>query len=138
GFEPMYLCAREAGSIRGVLPLFLVKSLLFGKSLVGVPVGVYGGPVAVNAQAAHALIDADTNLARERGVGYLEIRGNPHGQSQFDSSQVSGPWSRKDLYCAFLSDIAATDDANLALIPRKQRRMIRQGEKHGLTATFDN
>lgn len=138
GFEPIYLCAQEADSIRGVLPLFVVKSFLFGKSLVGMPVGVYGGPVAADETASHALIDAATNLAREHGVRYLEIRGNPHAPCQLHSSLNGGSWSQKDLYFAFFSDIASTDDENLARIPRKQRRMVRQGEKHGLTATFDN
>jgi FemAB-related protein (PEP-CTERM system-associated) len=138
GFEPIYLCARNADSIRGVMPLFLVKSLLFGRSLVGMPLGVYGGPIAVDDQAAHALIETATNLARRHAVGYLEIRGNPHSGSPFDANLNCGAWSRKDIYSVFLSEIAPTDEENLARIPRKQRRMVRQGEKHGLTARFDN
>ncbi|MEA2075232.1 MAG: hypothetical protein U9O85_05815 [Euryarchaeota archaeon] len=35
--------AKENGEIKGVLPLFLMKSMLFGKKLVSVPFAPYGG-----------------------------------------------------------------------------------------------
>jgi FemAB-related protein (PEP-CTERM system-associated) len=140
GYEPYYLWARDAGAIRGVLPLFLVKSVLFGRSLVAMPVGVYGGPVAVDAPAHDALLQAATCLAKEEAVRYLEIRGNPFSQGEFgaDANGSASRWSRKDLYYTFLSQLDSADEANLARIPRKQRRMVRQGEKHGLKAVFDN
>lgn len=140
GYEPLYLWAKESDRIRGVLPLFLVKSLLFGRSLVAMPVGVYGGPVTVDEQATHDLLRAATNLAKQHSVRYLEIRGNPHDASQIglNLNGDASRWSRKDLYFTFLSEIAPTDEANLARIPRKQRRMVRQGERHGLKALFDN
>jgi FemAB-related protein (PEP-CTERM system-associated) len=37
-----------------------------------------------------------------------------------------------------MSAIASTDEENLARIPRKQRRMVRQGEKNGLGSVFGN
>jgi FemAB-related protein (PEP-CTERM system-associated) len=140
GFEPLYLCVLESGDIRGVLPLFLVKSLLFGRSLVGMPIGVYGGPVAVDDEASNLLIHRAMALAEERAVRYLEIRGNPHGGLNLTEA-LNGDaarWSRKDLYFTFLSEIESNDEANLVRIPRKQRRMVRQGEKRGLRAGFDN
>jgi FemAB-related protein (PEP-CTERM system-associated) len=140
GCESLYLCAGESKRICGVLPLFLVKSLLFGWSLVAMPIAVYGGPVASDEEATRILVQKATELAKQRGVRYLEIRGNPHNGSLFEPN-LNGDasrWSRKDLYCTFVSEIESTDDANLARIPRKQRRMIRQGERHGLKAIFDN
>ncbi len=140
GYEPLYLCARDSDGIRGVLPLFLVKSALFGRSLVAMPVGVYGGPVVTDEQTHSALLQAATRLAKKESVRYLEIRGNPHGQFGIgaDANGDASRWSRKDLYFTFLSEIDSSDEANLARIPRKQRRMVRQGEKHGLKAVFDN
>jgi FemAB-related protein (PEP-CTERM system-associated) len=140
GYRPMYLCATDSGRICGVLPLFLVKSLLFGRSLVAMPIGVYGGVVAENETAASILFKEAKRLANEHQVRYLEIRGNPYGAA-IDAPMLNGDaahWSRKDLYVSFLSDIAPTDEANLARIPRKQRRMVRQGDKHGLRPVFDN
>ena len=140
GYEPMYLWVQESERVRGILPLFLVKSLLFGRSLVAMPFGVYGGIVAADERAGRMLLEEATRLAREHHVRYLELRGNPQGE--FDvpahANGSASSWSRKDLYVTFVGEIAATDEANLARIPRKQRRMVRQGEKHGLKAVFDN
>ncbi len=139
GYEPRYLCARKAGEITGVLPLFLVKSMLFGRSLVAMPAGVYGGPLAADEEARSALLGRAAQIAAEQKVRYLEIRGNPRSDSiNFEGfNGAASRWSRKDLYVTFVSPIDSSDEANLARIPRKQRRMVRQGEKHGLTAIFD-
>ena len=45
-FDPEYLLAEAGGEIVGVLPLFRVRSLLFGDALLSVPFAVYGGVVA--------------------------------------------------------------------------------------------
>jgi FemAB-related protein (PEP-CTERM system-associated) len=140
GYEPMYLWVRESEQVRGVLPLFLVKSLLFGRSLVAMPFGVYGGIVAADESAGRMLVEEAARLAGQLNVRFLELRGNPYGD--FDvpahANGSASAWSRKDLYFTFISEIAPSDEANLARIPRKQRRMVRQGEKHGLKAVFDN
>lgn len=139
GYEPLYLCVRRAGRICGVLPLFLVKSILFGRSLVAMPVGVYGGPLATDEEVRGTLLTCAEKIAAERRVRYLEIRGNPHGDALNGTypDAAASRWSRKDLYVTFMSPIDASDEANLVRIPRKQRRMVRQGDKHGLTAIFD-
>src|SRR5262249_43085339 len=49
------LCEDSEGVIQGVLPLVLVKSLLFGRSLSSTAFCVYGGPVTVNDAAEAAL-----------------------------------------------------------------------------------
>jgi len=41
--KPIYLAAKEEGEIKGVLPMFLMKSIFFGKKLVSVPFVAYGG-----------------------------------------------------------------------------------------------
>ena len=46
--KPIYLIAKENGELRGVLPLFLIKSIFFGKKLVSVPFAPYGGICADN------------------------------------------------------------------------------------------
>jgi FemAB-related protein (PEP-CTERM system-associated) len=140
GYQPLYLWALDYGAVRGVLPLFLVKSLFSGRSLVTIPFGVYGGILAADQQAGHILLSEAMRLARELDVRFLELRGNPYGE--FDmTTHVNGAhlyWSRKDLYFTFLSEVGPSDDVNLARIPRKQRRMIRHGQKNGLKAVFDD
>ncbi|HWP22874.1 MAG TPA: FemAB family XrtA/PEP-CTERM system-associated protein [Candidatus Binatia bacterium] len=140
GHEAIYLYAEEGGEWSGVLPLFLVKSWIFGKSLVAVPVGVYGGIVAESERASELLLDRATQLAEDHGVRYLELRGNPYAPPAPTEpvDDIRPRWSRKDLYVTFLSEMEPTEEANMARIPRKQRRMVRQGAKHGLRAVFDN
>ena len=140
GYQPIYLYVEEGSQILGILPLFLVKSWIFGRSLVAMPVGVYGGILAADNDTSRMLLEKATQLAQEYKVRYLEIRGNPYLDcATMPSANGSvSRWSRKDLYVTFLSEIESTEEANLARIPRKQRRMVRQGGKYGLRAIFDN
>jgi FemAB-related protein (PEP-CTERM system-associated) len=140
GYEPFYLCVEQEGQIRGVLPLFLVKSLLFGKSLVGVPVGVYGGVIADTAEAEESLVKRALDIATGSRARYLEIRGNPYADGQAPSvpNVALAACKRKDLYFTFISEIDPAEEVNFSRIPRKQRRMVRQGQKQGLKAVFDN
>jgi len=68
------LIARAAGEIRGVLPLTLVSSPLFGRVLCSMPFVNYGGPVAVDAAATDALVRASREKANELKADYLELR----------------------------------------------------------------
>jgi FemAB-related protein (PEP-CTERM system-associated) len=63
-------------------------------------------------------------LARDRRVDYLELR-------YLSDSGLGAP--SNGLFYTFRREISADHDTNLSAIPRKQRRMVRQGEKHGLT-----
>src|SRR5262249_33388665 len=116
--------ARRDGRISGVLPLFLVRNLPFGQSLVSMPWGVYGGICADDDETHSTLLNHAKTLAHRMGVLYLELRNQ-------------APWSdlpATDLYVTFRKEIASDLEKNMAAIPRKQRRMIRQGDKYGLTA----
>jgi len=137
-YVPIYLWVLESGHVRGVLPLFLVKSLFFGRSLLAQPFSVYGGIVATKEAAARMLLERATHFAHELGVRFLELRGNPYTDFDLACYTNTSSWVRKDLYATFIGEIAASDETNLARIPRKQRRMVRQGDKHGLRAVFDD
>jgi len=128
GHRSHYLLARRGVSIEGVLPLVNVKSLLFGNALISIPFGVYGGVIAASAAASRALIEAACALARDLGVGYLELRNRE--PSDLD-------WPSRDLYATFRKSLAPTEEANLLAIPRKQRAMVRKGIEAGLTAEID-
>ncbi|MGE5304038.1 MAG: FemAB family XrtA/PEP-CTERM system-associated protein [Alphaproteobacteria bacterium] len=140
GYEPSYLLVEDSGCIQGVLPLFLVRSLLFGRSLVAMPLAVYGGVVAQNAAAEALLIEKALGIAIDRQAKYLELRGNPYRQEVMTqiTADSAGPIKQKDLYVTFMGEIDPSDEVNLNRIPRKQRRMVRQGEKNGLKVAIDN
>jgi FemAB-related protein (PEP-CTERM system-associated) len=128
GYQACYFLAEEAGRVRGILPLFYSKSLLFGRSLISVPFGVYGGIVADDQTVEQALLETAEALARQLRVRYLELR-------HIDKHSL--PLLTKDLYATFRREISGDIDQTLAAIPRKQRRMIRQGIKNGLQASVE-
>ena len=123
GHRAHYLMAVRGGGLEGVLPLFEVRGLLGGRGLVSVPYGVYGGICTVSPWARSALVEAAQDLARRRGAAYVELR---HRVGQ----QLDLP--TKALYVTFSRPISSREEDNLNDIPRKQRRMTRQGLKHGL------
>jgi FemAB-related protein (PEP-CTERM system-associated) len=122
-----YLMAVRGGGLEGVLPLFEVRGLLGGRGLVSVPYGVYGGICATSAAARAALVGASRELAGRVKADYVELR---HRSGQ----EVDLP--TKSLYVTFSRPIAPSEETNLNAIPRKQRRMTRQGLKHGLRSEF--
>ena len=126
-YQAEYLYAEEDGQVQGILPLFEVKSLWGSRSLLSVPFGVYGGVCVHNVEAERVLLNAAKDLAMDRGVQNVEFRHERLCSESFPS---------KDLYFTFRRPLLGSVDENLKAIPRKQRRMIRQGEKHGLTAEF--
>ena len=127
GHRPHYLMAVRGSTLEGVLPLFETRGLLGGRGLVSVPYGVYGGICATSKEARTALVDAARNLATRRGAAYVELR---HRAGQ----ELDLP--TKSLYVTFSRPITADDEENLTAIPRKQRRMTRQGVKFGLHGEF--
>lgn len=122
-----YLMAVHDGSVAGVLPLFEVRGLFGRKGLVSVPYGVYGGICASSTEARVGLLEGARAVARQVGASYIELRHRP-------GNEVDLP--TKELYVTFSRPISASEDDNLKAIPRKQRRMTRQGLKHGLRAEF--
>jgi FemAB-related protein (PEP-CTERM system-associated) len=122
---PYYLLAEDGGKIEGVLPLFKVRGLLTGRVLVSTPYAVYGGVCANHPEASEALLSAAQDLAAHHRARYVELR------------QLSQPYPNlptKLLYSTFVRSLDADPEVNFEAVPRKQRRMIRQGIKHGLLA----
>ena len=125
GHQPHYLLAEDAGRIEGVLPLFRVRGLLGGRALISVPYGVYGGICAASARARAALLAEAAAQADRLGARYVELRHRPGHALELPT---------KSLYVTFSRAISGSDEQNLNDIPRKQRRMTRQGAKFGLRA----
>lgn len=130
GHRTHYLYAERDGAIEGVLPLVHVKSALFGNSLSSLAFCVYGGPAARNAEARDALDRAARALAERLDVAHLEYR---HIEKQHYADAVE----KSDLYVTFRKPIDPDVEKNMLAIPRKQRAMVRKGQKLGLTSAVD-
>ncbi len=117
----MHLKAESTdGRLVGVLPLFLVRSWIFGTMLVSTPQAAYGGILASSQQAQRALLSAAQELAHKEGVRFLELR-------SFSSELILPGLPTKDLYVAFRQELFEDPEKNLLAIPRKTRAEIREG-----------
>jgi FemAB-related protein (PEP-CTERM system-associated) len=74
GHKSIYLVAKEDSKIKGILPLFLMKSRLFGTKLVSVPFGPYGGSCVDDKMTEHQLIEEAKKLTVDHNADYLELR----------------------------------------------------------------
>lgn len=75
GFKPVYLASFEetTGAVKGVLPLFLVKTI-FGSRLVSLPLRDKGGVLCDRPETATALLKAAVAYGLEKKVGYIHIK----------------------------------------------------------------
>jgi serine/alanine adding enzyme len=74
GHEPVYLVARSAaGGVAGLMPLFVLRSPIFGRRLVSVPLLSDGGPIGTE-EAEARLVEAAVTEARWRGAAAVELR----------------------------------------------------------------
>lgn len=130
GHATYYLAARQDGRIVGVLPLTHVKSRFFGNALIANAFCVYGGPLA-GSEAALSALDAEAlRIMGQLRARYLEYR---------TIVPLHQDWPRKaELYVTFHRPLAATAEANLKAIPRKQRAMVRKGIASGLRSEIDD
>lgn len=122
------LAERADGSIAGLLPMTEVRSPLFGRALVSNGFAVGGGILAADEAAIQPLGDAAWALAERLGCPTLELRAGP----------VPGPgWTIDDTsHLGFVRPLAASDEAELAAIPRKHRAEVRKALERDLTVTI--
>jgi FemAB-related protein (PEP-CTERM system-associated) len=124
GHATPYLVAKRGASLVGILPLTLIKSMLFGKALISNAFAVYGGPLGLDAQAHEALDHAAWSLAQKEGIRVLEYR---------NCRRLRPDWPVKaDTYVTFKRALSPDEDANLKAIPRKQRAEVRKSLDKGL------
>jgi FemAB-related protein (PEP-CTERM system-associated) len=118
GFQ---ICARQDGEIVGVLPLTLVKSVLFGRYLVSLPYLNGGGVLVRNGAIANPLIDQAVELARQYSVRFLELR----HEGAWSHEGLSG--ERTDKFHMRL-DLPGTVEELWTQLRAKVRNQVRKGE----------
>jgi FemAB-related protein (PEP-CTERM system-associated) len=128
-YRSHYLLAEENSRVCGVLPLFHLKSPFTGNALISSPFAVYGGILASHHEAEQALLDKCKAYSNRIGASYVELR-------QPFPCKIPELKTRDSLYCTFLKPLHSTPEQNFDSLPREARRMVRKGEKNGLTARF--
>ena len=128
-YESNYILVEEDHQIRGVLPLFHLKSPFAGNAVISTPFAVYGGILAAHPELEQALLDSCKSYLSSRGASYAELRHTFPCQSPELKT-------RDTLYFTFLKPLHATAEQNFESLPREARRLVRKAEKNGLTAKF--
>lgn len=114
------LVSRDAhGGLRGVLPLILQRSLLFGRRMVSMPFFNYGGPLGVDADVESSLLDEAAELAQRERIQVLEIR---------DQVARTGRATRLDKVTVDL-ELPATAELLDKALGGKRRARIRRCER---------
>jgi serine/alanine adding enzyme len=98
---PYYLMARDGQAVKGLLPLFLIRSPLFGRLLVTAPYLSYGGLIENSKSAGDALVEKAREIASEQKAKYIELRG---------LQRVGRGLFLKEKYCTFLLSLEAGPD----------------------------
>ena len=128
GYRRRDLVARQAGRIVGVLPLCELSLPFRRACLMSLPFAVEAGVCADDDAARRALESAAVTLAAQQSAQYLELR---------DGAGGDGFALREGTYYRFRRALSRSDAQNFDAIPRKQRRMIRVGQRRGLHVRRD-
>jgi FemAB-related protein (PEP-CTERM system-associated) len=118
-------CTNE---IVGIIPLFRIKIFLFSDFLTSLPFAEIGGILADNEVVAEKLFDRAAEITQKFQCDYLELR----------NRKPAFELPIKSLYYKFSREIFSDPDENMKAIPRKARRMVRQGIKFGLRSEIGN
>ena len=126
GHKPYYLFAEsKMGEVVGILPMFLIKNVFFGKRLVSVPFASYGSVCCENDDIGNALINEAIDIGKNLSVGYCEFR-------NFKNMNAHENFNCMKEYSTFVLDLSNGVEHIWKNMSRKVRNMIRKGEKSNL------
>lgn len=121
GHEAHYLCARsQGGSIRGVLPLFSIRSRLFGNSLVSVPFFTYGGVLTDSQEASDALMREASEIAQQQNAARVELR---------QGTELASDWQHVSSKVTMGIALPSTTEELWKRFSTGLRNKIRKGQK---------
>jgi serine/alanine adding enzyme len=138
GHKAYYVLAEDRSKIVGVLPLFHLKSFLFGNHLVSMPFLNYGGILSDNEETEIALLSEAIKLGKKLKVSSTELR-HIKPISSFNPMNPNNPMNmlnyttrtHKVRMCLNLPD---TKEDLLKSFKAKLRSQISRPQKEGMTA----
>lgn len=128
--KPYYLAAFNGDEIEGILPLFLVKSPLFGSSLISIPYLNGGGIVAESEIAFKSLIHKSEKLKQDLKINYVEFRSRELEKNYL--SPKGFPLAVRTHKVAMRLELPPTIEALLLSFDKKLRSQIKRPEKDGV------
>lgn len=126
GHRTFYLALRENGSIKGILPLVLQKSKLFGTFFTSLPFCSYAGICAEGESEAELLLEAAIKVAQKEKAEHIEFH---HTQEDI----VSLPCKKNKV--SMLLSLDRNPEVIWKKFDAKARNQVRKAEKFNLIAT---
>jgi len=128
GHRSFYFRAQENGAMKGILPLILIRSALFGRSLVSLPFLDEGGICSNDNETGAELYQASVQLLGDCKAGSLDLRHrHPSGLDlPFQTLKVT-----------LTLKLADNPDGMWELFDAKLRNQVRKALKSGITACWD-
>jgi FemAB-related protein (PEP-CTERM system-associated) len=121
---PYYFMAIEGHSAEGLLPLFLIRSRIFGTFLATAPYLSYGGLLAKDPTIAGALVNAAWELAQAERARYVEIRG---------LQQVGHSLALKNKYCTLVLPLTSSAETLWGQFEGRARKAVSKAQRSGLS-----
>ncbi|MBI2945966.1 MAG: GNAT family N-acetyltransferase [Candidatus Wallbacteria bacterium] len=122
-----FMVVDEQGEVRGLLPLGLRRSRLFGDSLVSVPGASWAGPLAQDEVVLEAMMQEVIRQACECRVGFVEIR---------DGERLPEPFGVTSAYLRF--PIHLESGSGLPVPDERTRRRLKKAHKAGVRPVLTN
>ena len=127
--DAYYLIARREENICGILPLFHMKSMLFGAALCSIPYLNAGGALADDEEVFKALLEKARELASSLEVDYMELRHLAKSpMAEFLELQ------ERTHKVSMILDLKPDPEELFSAFPAKLRSQIRRPSKSGVYA----
>ena len=122
-----FMATESNGTVRGVLPLVLLSSRVFGRVLVSMPFVNYGGILTDTPEAKDALLRAAIEAAREHRAEHVELR---------QSSVLDVDLPVRQHKVSMRVELTKDFDTLWERFPSKLRSQIRRAQKAQMTVTI--
>lgn len=135
GHRSLYFQAIDENSqIRGILPLFFIRSLISGKELVSLPFCDYGGILADSPEISQLLFHKAEELMRKLKCNNIELR-QISKQPFFNHKKTvfTANASVKTTKVRMFLDLPDSADTLFSSFPAKLRSQIHKPQKDGCT-----
>jgi len=123
-----YLIAEDNKKIAGLLPLFHIKSLLFGNQMVSMPYLTYGGVLSESGEITNQLIVRAQDICSDLKLDLIELRHDEPLSENIFNSKTSVNTSKVSMRLK----LPSTADELFNSFKAKLRSQIRRPEKEGM------
>lgn len=122
----MCLLARANGRAVGVLPLYRLRSRLFGHFAVSVPYVNYGGPLGLNQGVERALLDKAASEADALDLSHVEVR----------EMHARDGWAVRSDKVSMVRALPSSSSDLERELGAKLRSQVRRGAREGFQLRF--